>query len=112
MTSSLERIMTSAEIRQLLPEALDGDASPETAQRITDLFAELAGGDMKLACRAVANFYKQMVSPDGTEEGAVAEAVATQTLAAFLTGRIDVVEINPKAQLVWCASRSEKEAGE
>jgi predicted metal-dependent hydrolase len=107
MTASLERIMTSAAIRQLLPEALDGDASPETAQRLTDLLASLAGGDMELACRAVENFYKKVFSPDGTEE-----AVATEMLTAFLTGRIDVVRINPKAELVWCASRSEKEAGE
>ena len=107
MTASLERIMTSAEIRQLLPEALDGDASPETAQRLTDLLASLAGGDMELACRAVENFYRQVFSPCNTKEGAVLEAVLT----AFLTGRIDVVEINPKAELVWCASQSEKEAG-
>ena len=110
MTASLERIMTSAEIRQLLPEALDGDASPETAQRITDLFTSLARGDRELACRAVENFYKQVFSPDNTKEGVVAEAVATEMLTAFLTGRIDVVGINPQAQLVWCASQSEPEA--
>jgi hypothetical protein len=112
MTTTLERLMTSAEIRQLLPEALDGDASPETAQRLTDLFASLAGNDMELAYRAVENFYKKVFSPDGTKEGAVAETVATEMLTAFLTGRIDVVRINPKAELVWCASQSEQEAGE
>ena len=111
MTTTLERILTSAEIRQLLPEALDGDASPETAQRLTDLLASLAGGDMELACRAVENFYKQVFSPDNTKEGEVAEAVATEMLTAFLTGRIDVVGINPQAELVWCASQSEQGAG-
>lgn len=110
MELSLERVLTSAELRTLLPEALDGDASPETEHRITDLFAELAGGDWDLAAKAVESFFGGLIPQRGSRKGSLNKAIAEEMLKAFFAGEIDLVEIDPQAQLVWCASRSEKEA--
>lgn len=111
MTTSLERIMTSAEIRALLPEVLDGDAGPDKEGRLADLFAELAGGEMDLAAKAVDRFFGGLLTPEASKKGAVAEAVATEMLSAFLTGRLDLIGITKKAEFLWCASQSEQEAG-
>lgn len=110
MTPSIERKLTSAEIRALLPEVLDGDAGPDTEGRLADLFAELAGGDMELAHKAVNRFFGELLTPEASKKGAVAEAVATEMLSAFLTGRLDLIGITEKAEFLWCASHSEQEA--
>lgn len=107
MTISLERKLSSVELRTLLPEVMNGTAIAMREARAVDLMTSMAGGDEQLALKAVQTLLARLQKEDASPECASTIAI----MGAFIDGLIDLVEINPEGEMVWCASHSEEEAG-
>ena len=105
-STSFERTRTSAELRNLLPSLLDGDADSAMQWQFTYFVVRLAGGNEDLALKATEQFFGDLLA-QGSD---VSAAVASTLLSSFLAGEIDLVGLSEKGEFLWQSTSAEAEA--